>query len=73
MCSSCAAKNQLMTNQGEINNPPIVPQDCVFSLEDLQEKLQIAYQSENYNQVSILRSAINLYNRDCNQFNSYIL
>jgi hypothetical protein len=72
MCSSCAAKNQLMTNQGEIL-PPAVPQICVFSLEELQGKLQAAYLSANYGQVSILRSAINLYNKDCNQFNNYIL
>jgi hypothetical protein len=72
MCSSCAAKNQLMTNQQEVISPA-VPQTCLYSFEELQAKLQAAYAAENYLQVSIIRSAINLYNKDCNQFNNYIL
>ena len=70
-CSSCAAKAALMNKANE--EVVVIPQDCVYTQEELLTKLEQAIASENFSQVSFIKSALNLYPKDCNMFNNYIL
>ncbi len=70
-CTSCAAKAALMNKANE--EIVVVPQDCVYTQEELITKLAAATLAENFNQVSFIQSALNLYSKDCNMFNNYIL
>ena len=71
-CSSCAAKAALFNNKNIESLTPD-PVDCLYTREELLEKLEQAVTNENYNQISFIRSALNLYVKDCNMFNDYIL
>lgn len=70
-CTSCAAKAALMNKANE--EVVVIPQDCLYTQEELLVKLSAAKIAENYNQVSFIQSALNLYSKDCNMFNNYIL
>ncbi len=73
-CTSCGQKQQAMTNTffrslpKSINNEP-----CIYTREELQDKLIASLISQNWSQVSFLRSAIGRYDINCNEFNNYIL
>ncbi len=70
-CTSCAAKAALINKANE--EVIVIPQDCLYTQEELLVKLSAAKIAENYNQVSFIQSALNLYSKDCNMFNNYIL
>lgn len=72
-CAACGANKQIVGNKQYI--PPVNQntQPCVYTVSELEDKLVIAHQSENWSQVSFIQSAINYYNKSCNEFNSYIL
>lgn len=76
MCTSCAAKNRLATAEYAAKYTKVrevfIQEDCVFTVEELEEKLKIANETENWIQVSILKSAIATYHRNCNAFVSSI-
>lgn len=71
-CSNCAVKAALFNNKNIESIPPD-PVDCLYTREELLEKLEQASMDGNYNQISFIRSALNLYVKDCNMFNNYIL
>lgn len=73
MCPSCAQKNQAMTNL-LATLPPAESQDCLYTIEQLINKLYALEISplENNQKLSFLRSAIEFHQKDCNRFNALI-
>lgn len=74
-CKSCGQKNQLQTNTlitQAVETP--TQQDCKYTLEQLENMLMDEYikTEKDYLRISYLRSAINLYPKDCNSFSSVI-
>jgi len=72
-CSSCGSKQQAQTNLVSLRRVEIVVGPCFYTKEELETKLIIALNSLNWNQVTFLKSAINRYEINCNEFNDYIL
>lgn len=74
-CKSCGQKNQLKTNILITQAAEPVPQqECKYTLEQLENMLMDEYikTEKDYLRISYLRSAINLYPKDCNSFSSVI-
>lgn len=74
-CKSCGQKNQLQTNTlitQAVETP--TQQDCKYTLEQLENMLMDEYikTEKDYLRISYLKSAINLYSKDCNSFSSVI-
>lgn len=65
MCGSCG--NRVYAPRSSYRVREEVP--CEFSLEDLEYLLTTVVDSFL---LSVIRSQINVYNRDCNKFTSYI-
>lgn len=74
-CKSCGQKNQLKTNTLITQAAEPAPQqECKYTLEQLENMLMDEYikTEKDYLRISYLRSAINLYPKDCNSFSSVI-
>ena len=71
-CTKCAKKAELARNLFLRQQEVLLPQECVFSVEELERKLQDATLAQNWNQVGVLKSALNIYPKSCNMFNSHI-
>jgi hypothetical protein len=50
------------------------PQDCLYTFEQLTNKLNEVLQDPNHNPIHTfyLKSAIGWYSKDCNKFNKYL-
>ena len=71
-CASCAQKQQLLTNARALQEVNQEDRPCDYTLEELQEKRQIAFDANDTLLVAILNSAINFYAKDCNKYSSYL-
>ena len=71
-CKTCNKQNN--TPQSVQSKQVQVPQECVYTLEQLINKLDEVLQSSNPNPVHTfyLKTAIGWYSKDCNKFNQYL-
>jgi hypothetical protein len=75
MCSGCARKAALRNGSFErtIREKRVfVPEDCPFSISDIQSLLERKREEQDFQAVSILISALNTFERDCFMFEDYI-
>ncbi len=75
MCSTCAAKQQLMgysLNKVALK-PSVNIEDCTYSFEDITAKLKELNENGGIPiHISYLKSALNMWNKNCNLFKSQL-
>ena len=74
-CFSCSQKAQAVNAQYHIQQER-PSEDCAYTVEYLQEKLeeQLMLLPENQNRllISYLKSALSVYHKDCTMFAGYV-
>jgi hypothetical protein len=75
-CKSCGAKNGVRTAMNVVVPEPTPQVGCKYTLEQLEELILDEYSkpeaNRDYTRISYIRSAINLYSKDCNMFSGVI-
>lgn len=75
MCASCAAKQQLAGYALNRTAKPKVssPVECKYTFEQIGNKLvNLIEENKKFIHISYLRSALNLYSKNCNLFNKQL-